>query len=284
MPLNFTESAQLMKVQSVGDFIAKVQEVSKHWKLRDRPIRPWFRGESGNEDQLLPKIAKYGHTRDEENYLLQSFRRRAGGFVNTPPRKGHTDLWLFLAQHYGMPTHLLDWSEGALLGLFFAISDENKTNRRVYMLNPHKLNTLATDMQLDELNYPLTWTLQSPAYHNIRLAWEMRNPTCGLDLPIAIAATYQDHRMIAQRSCFTIHGKQLESIHVLINRKRQVSDVHTFQNLEDILCKYEIEDGASKRLLEELAMLGVTGSTIFPDLDHLARDIASELPRRIPSP
>jgi len=30
-------------------------------------------------------------------------------------------------------------------------------------------------------------------------------------------------------------------------------------------------------LTEELAILGVTGSTIFPDLDHLAHDLSREL-------
>lgn len=56
---------------------------------------PWFRGESPEDEQfLMSKIAKY--TAAEENYLLQTFRRQAGGLHNTPPHKD-TDKWLFLA-------------------------------------------------------------------------------------------------------------------------------------------------------------------------------------------
>lgn len=41
----------------------------------DNGIKPWFRGESDDQSPLCPKIAEYD--RNEENYLLQSFRRKA---------------------------------------------------------------------------------------------------------------------------------------------------------------------------------------------------------------
>ncbi len=144
------------------------------------------------------------------------------------------------------------------------------------MLNPHVLNCLALNCKSDDLNYPLTWGKDKPGHDYIRFAWEFRNPQPPLqrvlDVPIAIPATYQDHRMIAQRSCFSIHGERLQSITELIKRKRQYSD------LSDCLCTYEIDNNES--LIEALAVLGVTGSTIFPDLDHLGRDLASELRHR----
>lgn len=120
---------------------------------------------------------------------------------------------------------------------------------------------------MDNLNFPLTWV--DCGRENIALAWEERKLTRGLDLPIAVPATYQDHRMIAQRSCFTVHGKALEPLPKLIKDKAG--------DLTDCLIEYLIDYDAIAQLMKDLALLGVTGSTIFPDLDHLAKDISSEL-------
>ncbi len=250
-------------IKSVIEFISAVRNDLAVWHSSSEPIRPWFRGESGNDPPLRPRIA--GYSKEKENYLLQSFRRKARGIANTPPRD-ETDLWLFFAQHYGVPTRLLDWTEGALLGLYFAVNQANP-NPRVYMLHPHKLNELTGAQQSDGLNFPLTWL--NRGYENIALAWEERQITRGFDLPIAVPATYLDHRMIAQRSCFTVHGKKLDPLPELL-RNRGV-------NVGDYLIEYHIDLDVTAQLKGELAILGVTGSTVFPDIDHLGSDISSEI-------
>lgn len=250
-------------IRRVAEFVEAVAADLEKWQAPAGRARPWFRGESGSGPPLRPKIAAY--SKEQENYLLQSFRRKAGGIANTPPRD-QTDMWLFLAQHYGVPTRLLDWTEGALLGLYFAVN-RRTLNPRVYMLNPHRLNALSGAQEANPLNFPLTWI--DGGYENIALAWEERAATRGFLLPIAVPATYQDHRMIAQRSCFTVHGKALEPLADLL-RSRAV-------DLADLLIEYNIDTDSTGWLTEELAILGVTGSTIFPDLDHLAHDLSREL-------
>ena len=103
-------------IKSINQLIDAIERDLLRWGAG---VKPWFRGESGDEPPLRPKI--WNRTTAQENHLMQSFRRQAGGLSNVPFR-GHTDLWLFLAQHYGVPTRLLDWTEGALHALYFAIN------------------------------------------------------------------------------------------------------------------------------------------------------------------
>ena len=316
-----------VSIRTVTDFVNAIEHKWNSWG-KAHPV--WFRGESdwGRDEHaqkghvvplpLCPRI--HAHNSRQENYLLQTFRRKAGGFANMPPFE-RTDLWLFRAQHYNVPTRLLDWSEGALLALFFAIN-ENKVNPRVYMLHPHRLNALACDelieihgtvndrsfervmglrrevdepldryrarirnavmmvrkVKEDACNFPLTWkggSLPAIGYVNIAPAWEERGEKSGrtgIRTPIAIPATYQDTRMIAQRSCFTIHGKSLISITDIVTSR-------TDGNLEYCLKEFPIDPESRDQILEELNMLGITRSSIYPDLDRLGYDLAKEAKR-----
>ena len=260
-------------INNVKDLIAAINDDLAQW---DDGIKPWFRGESDDQSPLCPKIAEY----DEygENYLLQSFRRKAEGLANVPPRQGHTDLWLFLAQHYGVPTRLLDWTEGLLHALYFAINRAN-SKPRIYMLNNHRLNKLA-GMSLDKLNYPLSWVKGGSLY--IALAWQHRrlnskqieiakSNNTKLDIPIAFPATYQDQRMFAQRSCFTIHGTSLKPLQDILSEQEI--------RLSEYLIEYEIDIDEKSSLLRELSILGISASTVFPDLENLAIDLKTDVER-----
>jgi hypothetical protein len=255
-------------IKSITNLIESIQKDLANW---DAKTKPWFRGESGNKDPLCPKISKYDA--HHENYVLQSFRRQAGGLANVPNRDD-TDLWLFLAQHYGVPTRLLDWTEGALHALYFAINKENP-NPRVYMLNPYSLNRLAG---LDAApNYPLSWATPFSAQY-VALAWQNRSISIppvpegrriDFSIPIAFPATYQDQRMITQRSCFTIHGTELKPLKKVLQKKRI--------RLRDYLFEYKIDLRRRKSILEELSILGISAASIFPDLDHLAIDLLTDI-------
>jgi hypothetical protein len=344
------------KFKTITTLIETILDDLKTWGDR---TKPWFRGESGDNisEFLCPKIAKYKH--NHENHILQSFRRQAGGIANVPNRDD-IDYWLMLAQHYGVPTRLLDWTEGMLHALYFSLNRE-EDNPTVYMLNPRKLNFLA-GAKTYKLNYPLVElkNIAKPLTHYFRLAWENRFlgyvsqagrylrwlekefkniddnfmyelreyankfpdipefpddlscyegfeirevneivrevaskaigikkemcdksnfqqllalahalPNYDMSIPIAFPATYQDQRMIAQRSCFTIHGTKLVSINNILQEKKV--------ELKEYLFEYPIDSTKRAKLLNDLSVLGISAASIFPDLDHLAEDLRTDI-------
>jgi len=252
-------------INSLENYIAHVREHVSQW---GEGVIPWFRGEPDTTTPLLPKV--FRKTLDgrfhNENQLLQMFRMKAPIFMHEaiPPR-GDTDQWLFLAQHVGLPTRLLDWTEGALVGLYFALKRDNPV---VWMLNPFGLNDLSITKKVDDENsdakiYPLTWfdpggLVKNIGVENIKGAWEIGYD--GLNLPVAVHPTYLHARMSAQRSVFTIHGAKKKPLCYLVP--------------DTILRKFIIDLNAIPSLIKDLHMLGIHESTAFPDLDGLSDELS----------
>jgi hypothetical protein len=258
------------KILSVEEFVIRVREDSAAWPV-EQPR--WFRGEPGDTDTpLLPSLYRYKDGSQRENQLLQTFRARSSAFSSDPlPDRKQTDKWLFLAQHVGLPTRLLDWSEGALIALYFALQTRSDMPC-VWMLNPLHLNHIAVGAPkgIDPnilREFPLPWfnpkTGRNMANENMRGAWEKDGP--GADLPFAIHPTYVHSRLRAQRGCFTVQGKKKVSLNKLIP--------------ESILKRYVIDAARKASLTADLAVLGVTESVAFPDLDGLAKDLRGQFLR-----
>ena len=132
--LAYSQRARIV-IKSIEQFIEAIRDGSSGW--HDEEPR-WFRGEPSCNTPLMPTLYRGGPRRENES--LQMFRARGAGYSNSVPHRDHTDQWLFLAQHVGLPTRLLDWSEGALIGLHFALKADDPV---VWMLNPLELNDLS---------------------------------------------------------------------------------------------------------------------------------------------
>lgn len=252
-------------ISTVAGYVIKIRQIFKSW---ESPNYLWFRGEPDVDSKLTPRLyrKKADGSFHNENKLLQMFRMRAANYSQLPvPDRHYTDQWLFLAQHVGLPTRLLDWTENALIALHFAIQNEKPI---VWLLDPMKLNQLSTlkpeERPIEPIEeFPLTWFrpeggIINIGHENIRGAWEKN--TKGVNLPVAVYPTYVHPRMSAQRSVFTVHGLD----------KRSIAD----QVSQNILIKLEINPRARIDIAKELRMLGVEEATAFPDLDGLTKELS----------
>ena len=249
-------------LQGIQEFMDAVRTNSSSW----HPKEPkWFRGKPKSDAALLPTLYREGLDAFE-NPLLQMFRARAAGYHDVVPDVEKTDQWLFLARHAGLPTRLLDWTEGALIGLHFALKHKEPI---IWMLNPLELNDLACGIVQQHENkmreFPLTWfeppaPAKNPAFENIGGAWVQDRR--GVKLPVAVYPTYVHARLRAQRSCFTVHGKQKHGLDKLVP--------------DTILKRYEVDPTCCQSMIRELRILGVTELVAFPDLDGLASELKAQ--------
>jgi hypothetical protein len=269
-------------VSSIKDFVRLVYEDHEAWNTK---AAPWFRGEPGRTQwPLTPTLyrVKSGAHYDE-NQLLQSFRQRAP-VLDLPvlPQREHIDQWLFLARHVRLPTRLLDWTEGALIALYFAILEGEDTQPAVWMLNPFALfekNQVAN--AIPDI-YPLTWfhktrtvirneEIQTEVVEanvgllNVQDAWTGGSGKNATEYPVPVYPTFIHPRMAAQLSCFTISGRRKGSL------------VTMMEEDEDWLCRYSI-DMDRQSTLNALRIMGVSYANLLPEADGLAKDLEHRYP------
>lgn len=290
------------KIKSITEFIQEIIKKTSASNDSDSQLF-WFRGEASNqyETPLVPGsyrtiAATFKDKMDEpfnsetirelENNINAEFNRRAQRYIS--PRGIENSKWnrYFLMQHYNINTRLLDWTENAILALFFAITDNSSINNdaKVWILQPFKLN----DYTIKKLIDTDKSCMIIPPAEDSKEKQKLKSNTGGLNLgeltrrylqmdfesesesknntyyPLAIYPTFLDERMTSQKTCFTIFGNKVNGL--LSN-----------DNSSEFLDYVTIEGGKSKRkILKEIRMLGIDYESIYPDLDGIGLSIKEE--------
>src|SRR3569832_2130761 len=124
--------------RSVSEYLTIFENVVRKWTARDGAIRPWCRGQSDASWHLYPGVCRPGVVCNPDE-IRSEFHLRALPLLRHIP--GSDWEWYFLMQHYGLPTRLLDWTTGSLLGLYFAVRTEvGKQDAAVWIIDPWALN------------------------------------------------------------------------------------------------------------------------------------------------
>ncbi len=283
-------SANSKKVTRLGDFINEVTHCREVWGLEEHK-EIWFRGESRKYGTFLrPDL--YRPRRDPrdggdlplkpiadllkvENDLYEDFQRCA---VQLSDEKKEDEDWewdsYFLMQHHGGPTRLLDWSDGALMALHFAIRNKQNDSHEghVYVLEVYRLMErikALPDMELLKQNWK-SYTEKHPSFELDDDGWEDSYLPAGeeqlAELPVAVPPLVLDfphitRRIAAQRSRFVVFGVDPNWL--------------AAESVKPDSCISEIIVDADSRhaIRRELRDCGITESVIYPDLDGLGREM-----------
>ncbi|HEV8583021.1 MAG TPA: FRG domain-containing protein [Thermoanaerobaculia bacterium] len=252
-----------MRVTSLAAFVEAVEQTVVEWTPKGASwyLQPWFRGHGDVTWTLTPgwyRLAGYitgiGAEYYNEETLLETFKLRAPTYLERLPASNWE--WLFLMQHYGLRTRLLDWTESSLIALYFALRDHTgAADAAVWMLNPWWLNRETFgDYVLFPADDPRAGD-HAPLWGGHKLKGR---------LPIAITPSHGSQRIAAQRGVFTIHGTEPDALDRLALRRGKDRP-----NLRRLV----IPKARVPAMRRELSISGISESLIFPELSGLCREI-----------
>jgi hypothetical protein len=277
-----------MDATSLGQYFSIVSRIRTRWHIPKKD-ELWFRAEDARHRKTHLQPGLY-RPRDSgkrksipnllalENDLYDEFQRCATQLSDV---RSNGDDWewdsYFLMQHHGVPTRLLDWSDGALIALHFAIKDKPmspKTGSIIYVLDPYWLLD-ELDKHPDRENAKHRWKeylVSDNATSSSEDEWERlylpsdeddaTNPLLATPaIPLLWDSPHVTRRVAAQRSRFMIFGADPSWLAGLLKRR--------FSRLTPIT----IPAGSINRIRQELRDAGVTESVVFPDLDGLGREL-----------
>ena len=218
--------------------------------------RIWWRGHSISKWELQPLVYRNSSDPIYEKGVVNYFMRKAPARYPSCPSGDSKFDWLFLMRHYGLPTRLLDWTESPLIALFFALREQHFEPSCLWALDPGKLNELQTGVA------SVLGSFESVdlAYSIVEEAFEgIQHEDCGKIL--AIQPTHFDTRMLLQQAVCTLHGMRMP--------------LEQLENNKEFLWKIEISPDHKKHLWSLLDRFSIKRSTLFPDLESLAKELAS---------
>ena len=187
-----------------------------------------------------------------ERDMISNFRSAGAAFHG---RSSPTEIY-FLAQHFGMPTRLLDWSTNPLAALFFACEGEDNRDGFVYAMDARFVIPEDAKKDKGEKLWPSVMLMHNPLVkYAVEVSfWSRLNPKQAPYI-LPVRPDTIPGRIGQQSSCFTFH-------------------MHLASPVENrTMTTIKVNAASKGSIRDELHSVNINQFTSYYDLDHLSKEI-----------
>lgn len=217
-----------------------------------------FRGQANSNFVLIPSGLREEHKLDADPKIF--------AFVDQMKKSFDFDelTCVEIAQHFHLPTRMLDFSYSYDVALFFACYDEKgkyyDEDGKVFIFNKSKYERM-----LQEQNRQSSHMILSNRYLYSWLQKYIDNTLThddseGIDMPLFVDATQQFDRLYMQKGLFLLWGKDECSFEEIM--KKENIDMNSFIDTIVINKKYKkqiIEELRKKHISEDALYMNING-------------------------
>lgn len=279
-----------IKITSVGDMLSLIDRFQQLYQLGVNYSTFLFRGDEDYSHSLLPRIFRLlnqERQREKSGFpvseygLFSRFRNEAAAFL---PNLSQSDCltWLFYAQHYGVPTRLLDLTSNPLVALYFCCMSQSSTDGSLWILQSlnYDRNSLEDNFReyfypgpcLEAINSIMRLFKDGPMYY------DEQNSNPMVKLPVLITPPYIDQRMQNQSSRFLLWGEseapleqQIEPENWMFKKNSSHHDVQTTPPVYPFLAKALIPSVCKSSIINQLDLMGINEKFILPGLQSIGQ-------------
>ena len=206
-----------------------------------------------------------GHKTALEQPLLRNFTKYAA--IDDPTIERSVWRQMILGQHHGLPTRLLDWSHSSLIGLHFAVTENNlddmeKRDCVVWRIDMTELHSMLPKKYLDTLARYKTTICTVEMLESITTDLSEYDRDMGDSAMIVVEPPSVDPRIVNQYSFFTVIPSSMTDIELFLERNTSNT------------VKYVIDRSIRWQIRDMLDQLNISERLVYPGLDGLSKWLA----------
>ena len=253
--------------------------------------RIWFRGMSKANRMLSPSLFREkrnigleyssGNAKNGKWYrkseaimksdigVLEKFKKKYRELYPEKSKNYNLIDYLYIMQHYDIPTRLLDFSTNELIGLYFSVAKDIKSNESTIdqeddFLNNYGSTSKGSSVHCIDPIFSNYNCYGKPEIINIDDVNDL-NSIYKLDLPLCVTTNNKDLRIQAQNGVFMLYGLEYpsyDSREIFIPKITKVFIPNNFRSE----IKQELKDKHN-----------IHHSTVYPDLKGMSLEIIEEI-------
>jgi hypothetical protein len=218
-----------------------------------------FRGLSDVDYRLETTLMRLGGSYDElERHLLRNFKKYAHQRVVERDSIWH---WLSVAQHYGLPTRLLDWTYSPFIAMHFATANIEKSDLDgvVWAVNYVKAHQLLPDVLRHKLEQEGANVLTVEMLSEVITSLSELDDITQDDVAVFFEPPSIDDRIVNQFAFCSVMTSPCMALDNWLERHPDIGH----KIVIPAALKWEIRD--------KLDQANITERVLFPGLDGLSR-------------